>query len=269
MKRRLLYALAAALVAACLSCELGGGGPPSWREATLASCWDGPNAERRMMNILSPLMSETVFRERVRWMRSRGCNTAHVFLVNRENGDHAGYSPWGAGVPPSAAPCDARTVSLMRDRIRHLRHSGLAVVVWIMSDDSVPWARALASDASACLARIKEAGLLDDASTVVAGLEMDEYWGAADAARVIAACRSVYAGKVGVHHATGRVPFATMGDILFYQTAPGKTAAQIAAETRAALAHGKPVNVFELDRHPNRALAEAALAAGAYGVGNW
>lgn len=268
MKRRILYAFAAVAVALLVSCE-SGSGPPSWNEATLASCWDGPNAERRMMNILSPLMPEATFRERVQWMRGRGCNTAHVFLANRENGDHAGYSPWGVGVGPRAAPCDARTVSLMRDRILHLRHSGFAVVVWIMSDDSAPWARALASDASACLARISEAGLLDDASTVVAGLEMDEYWNAAEAARVVGAIRSVYAGKIGVHHTGGRTPFAAMGDILFYQTAPGKSAAQIAAETRRALATGRPVNFFELDRHPNRALAEAALAAGAYGVGNW
>ena len=268
MKRRALYAFAAVAVALLVSCETGGG-PPSWNEATLASCWDGPNAEIRMMNILSPLMPDATFSERVQWMRGRGCNTAHVFLVNRANGDHAGYSPWGVGVGPSAAPCDARTVSLMRSRILHLRHSGFAVVAWIMSDDSAPWARALASDASACLARISEAGLLDDASTVVAGLEMDEYWGASEAARVIAACRAVYGGVIGVHHTDGRAPFAGLGDVLFYQTAPGRTAAQIAAETRRALATGKPVNFFELDRHANRALAEAALDAGAFGVGNW
>lgn len=272
--RWLLGFFAVSLVFACLSCELhgehsNGGAAPSWNEATKASCWDGANAEVRMMNILSPTMPDAMFKERVRWMKDRGCNAAHVFICNRENGDHAGYSPWGVGTAPSAAPCDEKTTELMRSRIRHLRHSGFAVVVWVMSDDSAPWAHAIASNAEACLQRIKEAGLLDDASTVVAGLEMDEYWSSAEAARVVCAIRSVYGGKVGVHHTDGRAPFAALCDILFYQTAPGKTAAQISSDARKALSYGKPVNFFELDRHPNRALCEAALAAGCYGVGNW
>jgi len=269
MRRALIvFAFVAVAGALLVSCE-SGGGVPAWDEATKASCWDGANAEARMMNILSPLMPEATFRARVRWMRSRGCNTAHVFLCNLGNGDHAGYSPWGVGVGPSADPCDEKTVALMRSRIRHLRHSGFAVVVWVMSDDSAPWTKALAANAGPCLARLSEAGLLDEVSTVVAGLEMDEYWGASEAARVVGAIRSVYGGKVGVHHTDGRAPFAAMGDILFYQTAPGKTPAQIAAETRRALAYGRPVNFFELDRHANKPLCEAALSAGAFGVGNW
>lgn len=270
--RALARALAAILAAAAAvaGCEEGSAGaPPPWNEATRASCWDGVCAEVRMMNILSPLMPEATFRARVRWMRDRGCNAAHVFLCNRENGDHAGYSPWGVGVGPGAAPCDDRTAALMRRRIRHLRRSGFAVVAWVMSDDSSPWARALARNADACLARIAEAGLLADASTVVAGGEMDEYWSAADAARVIRAIRSAYPGAVGVHHTSGRAPFAGLGDILFYQVEPGRSAGRIAAEAAAALRHGRPVNFFELDRSPNRALAEAALAAGCFGVGNW
>ena len=263
-------AVAASFLLVCLSCELReSGGVPAWDEATRASCWDGANAECRMMNVLSPLMDDATFKERLRFMKGRGANTAHVFIVNQRNGECAGYSPWGIGVGPSAAPCDEQTVRFMRHRICVLRDHGLAVVVWVMSDDSAPWAKALAANADAYLQRIKEAGLLAEASTVVAGLEMDEYWSSAEAARVVGAIRSVYGGAVGVHHTDGRAPFAGLGDILFYQTAPGKSAAQIAAETRRALAYGRPVNFFELDRHANRPLCEAALSAGAFGVGNW
>lgn len=263
----LVLVLAVILVA---SCEWGEGRrAPRWNEATHASCWDGPNAECRTMNVLSPLMDEATFKERMRFMTGRGANTAHVLLVNQRNGECAGYSPWGIGVGPCVGPCDAETVRLMRHRIGILRAHGLAVVVWVMSDDSRPWARNLAVNATECIAAIANAGLFDDASTVVAGLEMDEYWGVSEAASVIAAIRRVYGGMVGVHHAGGRTPFVGLADIIFYQTATGKTSTQIAAETRRVLSYGKPVNFFELGRHANRALCEAALEAGAFGVGNW
>lgn len=262
----------AALIAACLSCEMQGDharGVPSWDRATLASCWNGRNAEVRMMNILSPTMPESEFRARSEWMLGRGCNAAHVLLCNRENGDFAGYSPWGAGKAPAVSPCDPGTVSTMKSRIRRLRSAGFSVVVWVMSDDSEPWAEHLARNADSCIARISEAGLFDDASTVVAGLEMDEYWGASEASAVVRAIRSVYGGKVGVHHTSGRMTFAGMGDILFYQTSPGKSAREISDETRRALSCGVPVNFFELARSPDRTLCEAARKAGAFGVGNW
>lgn len=263
----LVLVLTAILV---VSCEWGGGHrTPRWDEATHASCWDGPNAEFRMMNVLSPLMDDATFRDRLHFMKGRGANTAHVLLVNQRNGECSGYSPWGIGVGPSAAPCDEQTVRLMRHRIGILRDQGLAVVVWIMSDDSRPWARDLAANATECIAAIANVGLFDDASTVVAGLEMDEYWGASDAAAVIGAIRRVYGSMVGVHHAGGRTPFVGLADILFYQTGPGRSAAQIHADARGALSHGKPVNFFELDRHANRTLCEEALDAGAFGVGNW
>lgn len=66
--------------------------PPSWRDCVHASCWDGANASRRMMNILSPHFPDAKFREYRDWMRSRGCDTAHVFLANQGDGEGAvGY----------------------------------------------------------------------------------------------------------------------------------------------------------------------------------
>ena len=268
MRARLAIAVLVA-VALLASCELGGHRTPRWNEATHALCWDGPNAEFRMMNVLSPLMDEATFHARLRFMKERGANTAHVLLVNQRDGECSGYSPWGIGVGPCVGPCDAETVRLMRHRIGILRDHGLAVVVWIMSDDSRPWARDLAANATECIAAIANAGLFDEASTVVAGLEMDEYWGAGEAAAVIGAIRRVYGSMVGVHHSGGRVPFVGLADILFYQTAPGRSPSQIASETRRALSHGKPVNFFELDRRANRALCEVAFQEGAFAVGNW
>lgn len=240
-----------------------------WDACTRASCWGGSNASVRVMNALSPKMPEAVFRERVAWTKARGANTIHLFLVNKGDGEYAGYSPWGVGKGPSAGATDADVVKRMIERVAYCRAQGLAVVLWLQADDSADWARALASNADRCVARIAEAGLLDAASTVVAGLEMDEYWNATHARAVVAAIRGRYCGKVGTHHTSGKTTFASLGDILFYQVDPGRSAAQIKADTVAATRCGRPVNFFELSRGPARELCEAALSAGAFAVGNW
>ncbi|MBR1608005.1 MAG: hypothetical protein IJ678_00140 [Kiritimatiellae bacterium] len=241
---------------------------PAWDAATLSSNWRGANAAHRMMNVLSPKMPDATFRDYVAWMKGQGANTAHVFLVNKGDGEYAGYSPWGVGVGPGAGAPNQTTVQTMNGRIDRLRAEGLAVVVWLCADDSADWAAALAKNAAACLRWIADDGLLGSASTVVLGLEMDEYWDSSQAKAVAKATRAVYPGKIGTHHTSGKATFAALGDVLFYQVAPGRTAAQIKADTAAALKHGKPVNFFELDRGPNAALAQAALDAGAFGVGN-
>lgn len=242
---------------------------PSWDSCTRASCWGGTNASMRIMNCLSPKMPESAFKDRVAWTKNRGSNTIHLFLVNKGDGEYSGYSPWGVGAKPGAGATDSATVRAMLDRIAYCRKQGLAVVAWLQADDSADWARALASNADRCIARIAEAGLFASASTVVAGLEMDEYWNATHARAVVAAIRACYSGKIGVHHTGGKTTFAGLGDILFYQVEPGRSAAQIKADTKAALKTGRPVNFFELSRGPARDLCEAALSAGAFGVGNW
>lgn len=250
MKRSLLLLAALALLAA------GCASVPDWDECTRASCWQGASASTRHMNILSPAFDEGTFQARVKWAESRGCNTLHLFLVNKGDGEGAGYTA-----------LDPATAKVMDRRIRWAAKRGMGIVLWCMADDSSAWAKALDMDS---LMRVCKAhGWLKLASTIVVGLEVEEYWSAAQVAAHIATIRRHYKGKVGVHHGSGKTTYAGMADILFYQANPGKSPAQIAAETRKALGCGKPVNFFELDRHENRALSEAALSAGAYGVGNW
>ena len=244
-----LLLLVTALLAGCASV-------PDWKDCSKASCWQGSNAGTRHMNILSPAFSDATFQQRVKWAEGRGCNTLHLFLVNKGDGEGSGYTA-----------LDPATAKAMDRRIRWAANRGMGIVLWCMADDSSAWAKSLDMDA---LMRVCEKhGWLDIASTVVVGLETDEYWSAAQVQAHIATIRKHYRGKVGVHMTSGKTSFAPFADILFYQVNPGKSAAQIAAETKKALATGKPVNFFELDRHENRSLSEAALAAGAFGVGNW
>lgn len=231
-------------------------GPPRWDKATKASCWDGANAARRMMNILSPHFSEGDYRARVKWAENRGCNTLHLFLVNKGDGEGAGYRV-----------TDPDTARLMERRIVWARKRGMAIVLWILADDSNAWAREVFADPDATINAARP--LLRHASTVVLGLEMDEYGKPQDWQRLKDALRRRYSGKVGTHHTSGHAGCAGLGDILFYQIAPGRNAAQVASATKAALAVGKPVNMFEIARSPARELAQAALSAGAFAVGNW
>lgn len=241
---------------------------PAWDDATLASNWRGANAIDRIMNLLSPYFSAAKRREYIAWVKARGCNTIHLVLCNRADGEGGGYSIWGTN--PAARQVDQAWVKQARATIAECRSAGMAVVLWGMTDDDGGWNRTILADPARYMRDLADAGLLSYCSTFVLGLEMTE-WGATTA-QIVAyrdAVRSVFRGKIGTHHNSERVDYAHLGDVLMYQTSPGKSAAQIATLTRKALATGKPVNFFELERHENRALSQAALDAGAYAVGNW
>ena len=238
---------------------------PKWDECRRASCWSGNNAAKRMMNMLSPSMPESTFRERVKWMLDRGCDTVHWFVANKADGEFSGYCIYGRRWDWQV---DKSTVALFKKRIDYVRKRGMAVVLWLMADDSSEWAKAAIDNLAPYLAGLDEHGLFDQASTVVVGLEADEYWSQGQVATFIAALRRHYKGRIGVHHSHG-FRDAHLADVLFLQVNPGLTPDQIRSAVIGAKATGKPVNAFELDRHENRKLAEAAISAGAFGVGNW
>ena len=243
---------------------------PAWDKATYSSNWNGSNAQQRMMNILSPSMSDAKFKERVAFMKSRGVNTAHVFVTNKKDGECAGYSPFGQAF--TSYVVQKGFTDVMTKRLKELRKNKWAVVLWMMADDSNDWAKDVASSAykadKYCKA-VKDLGWFDMASTVVVGLEMNEYWNVPQVQNMVAAIRKYYKGKLGTHHTSGSAAFAGFGDILFYQVEPGKSVQAIKADTKKALTYGKPVNFFELQRNPNRTLCQAAMEAGAFAVGNW
>ena len=242
------------LLASCAS-------TPSWRDCTHASCWDGSNAGRRMMNIMSPYFTDAKFNEYVSWMRGRGCDTAHVFLVNQGDGEGSGYN----------CATNADHAKLARKRIEKLRKEGFAIVPWIVADDSSQWAKDLFSHADERVQALHKAGLFDEASYVVLGLEMNEYGTLAEWNRVAVALRAVWKGKVGAHHKSGNgFPFAGLADIVLGQLEPKNANPDtIADQIKKIQDLGKAAVGFEYSRGPDRRLAQAALDAGAIGCGNW
>ena len=239
-----------------------------WPEVSKASCWEGKNASVRHMNTLSPAFSDEQAADRFQWAVDRGCNTVHLFVANQGDGEGSGYSIYGGA--PTLGKVDSEAVARMARRISAARGKGLAVCLWLMADDSSKWNKTLLSDPARYAADLKSSGLLDVADAVCLGLEMDEYMSSSQAQTLAAAVRGVYFGPVGTHHTSGKGTFAGLGDIVFWQIEPGKSAAEVASATqKAKKSTGKPVVMFELARNPARGLCEAALAAGAAGVGNW
>lgn len=239
---------------------------PSWDQCTTASCWNGSNAQQRMMNMLSPGMSDGKFNDYMNWMKSRGCNTAHLIIANKADGENAGYCIYGNSWDWSV---DATFVGVMKSRIETLRKNKFAIVIWLFTDDSSAYAKEAKKNFPQYLNDVKSQSLLDSASTVVVGLELNEYFNVNEVAALVNATRAVYSGKIGTHQTSGSYSYSGLADICFYQVNPGKSEAWIQNEaTRVKAATGKPLNFFEIERNPAPAKCAAAKRGGAFGTAN-
>jgi len=233
--------------------------PPAWAECRLSSNWRGPNARERMMNVLSPAFPDAKAREYVEWQLSQGCDHVHVLLVNQGDGEGCGYD----------ALADAGDKELALRRVEGIRRAGLGVVAWVVADESDAARRRVFERADEYAASL--ADFLPHVSYVVLGLEMDEGEGSrAQWARLADAVRRAgWTGPLATHHASHPPRYAALGEIVMDQLDPRCSAADVEASVRSLRARGLEVCGFEYSRGPDRAKAEAALAAGAFGVGNW
>lgn len=238
---------------------------PAWSACTRASCWSGSNASFRHMNAFG--MDDGKFKRSVAFQLDCGCNTVHLIVTNQGDGADARYSIYGNLI---SWKVHTGMVALMRERIVYCRQHGLAVVLWLLTDDSGAWVREIAKDFRKFVNDVHAAGLFKHVSTVVLALEANEYLSAAQTAALAQAVRAVYRGKIGIHQTSGRMDYAGIGDIFFGQVQPGTSTEAIRAFVqRAKSATGKPVNMFEMERGPDIARCNAAFDAGAFGVGNW
>ena len=237
---------------------------------SLASCWNGANAEQRMMNMLSPHMPDAVFKDYLDWMAGQGANTAHLFLSNLGDGQFSapGYCIYGSAW---SWIVDLDMVGHFKRRIAAIRSVLPRIRLWALADDSKAFSDAARQNFPKYFSDLKTAGLLDGVEELVVGLEIDDYYkDESTVAALVSAARAVFSGPVCTHERPGNANFAHLGDKVYFQIAPGKDAAFVEAEIRRLSASaGKPVNAFELDRQPNRELCLAAIRGGAEGVGNW
>ena len=258
------------LVVACSGCAMLSGRLPDYDALTLSSNWDGPNASVRYMNYLAPQVSQSAFEATVRDMRAKGCNSMHLFLCNYADGQPSGYSPYGKAW---SGQLDAAWVKQAERKLAYARSKRLGIALWWLADDSSPYTKRTEGEWLQLYEDVTQrTKLLAYASYTVLALEQGEHdWPVARVARQIEALRALTKKRVGTHENSGGLTYAHLGDIPHYQVDPGKSAVWIVGEAARvhALLGGRFWNFFELDRKSNRTLSEAALAGGAFAVGNW
>lgn len=243
------------------------GGRDAALKCRLASCWDGDNAEKRMMNILSPSMREDKFDFYLSWMKGRGADCAHLLLMNKADGENAGYSVYGTG---GTGEVRKDVVELWKNRLQKIKKAGLSVALWLVADESSDWANAMLKNAAGYVADLKNAGILHYADLCVLGLEMDEYGSSSGWNALAAAVRDAAPGLyIATHHKPGKYTYAGLGEGVMGQTEKDASKATIEKMVEKIKGLGKDCWAFELARHPDKTRCEQAFAKGAVGVGNW
>ncbi len=230
-----------------------------WKDCKYSSNWNGSNASKRMMNLVSPKFSDSKVKEYLDWQVSIGCDHVHLLLVNQADGEGAGYD----------ALADSSAHKTALKRVQQIRARGLGVVAWVVADDSDSYRKKIFADPAKYADGLKD--FMPYISYIVLGLEMNEGEGSAAKWKALrdAVAAAGWEGPFATHHTSGKMTHAGLGSIVMDQLDPSCSAADIKKSVTALKAKGKDVCGFEYSRGPDKAKAQAALDAGAFGCGNW
>ena len=182
----------------------------------------------------------------------------HIYLYTRNDDDDVG---------------NVRPQPDWEQRIDHLNSRGLKPIMWLMADDSPSLAALPLSTHKAHNAEMVRR-LDSRVDGYVIGLEVDEYWTAAQTNELIQDLKKHTNKPVGVHLTpTTPLEYVTHADVLYLQTGFGLTQEQFREKVKATLlATSKPVIVSEYSLQSDtayaRALGDIACEMGAVGTGN-
>ena len=183
---------------------------------------------------------------------------SHIYLYSQNEADDVG------GVSPKPD---------WESRINHLNSRGLRPVMWLMADDSPSLAALPLSKHKSHNAEIVRR-FDSSVDGYVIGLEVDEYWTAAQTNEMILDLKKRTNKPIGVH-LTPSTPLAyvTHADVLYLQTGFGLSQEQFTEKVKAILSvTSKPVIVSEYHLNSSsleaRALGDIACQLGAMGTGN-
>lgn len=230
-----------------------------WKECKYSSNWNGSNASKRMMNLVSPKFSDSKVKEYLDWQVSIGCDHVHLLLVNEADGEGAGYD----------ALADSATRKTALKRVQRIRARGLGVVAWIVADDSDSYRKKIFADPAKYADGLKD--FMPYISYIVLGLEMNEGEGSSAKWKSLrdAIKAAGWTGPFATHHTSGKSTHASLGSIVMDQLDPSCSTSDIAKSVKALKGKGYEVNGFEYSRGPDKSKAQAALDAGAFSCGNW
>ena len=182
----------------------------------------------------------------------------HIYLYTRNDDDDVG---------------NVRPQPDWEQRLDHLNRRGLRPIMWLMADDSPSLAALPLSTHKAHNAEMVRR-LDSKVDGYVIGLEVDEYWTAAQTNELIQDLKQHTNKPIGVHLTpTTPLEYVTHADVLYLQTGFGLTQEQFREKVRTTLsATSKPVIVSEYARQSDtanaRALGDIACEMGAVGTGN-
>ena len=182
----------------------------------------------------------------------------HIYLYTRNDDDSVG---------------NVRPQPDWEQRIDHLNSRGLKPIMWLMADDSPSLAALPLSTHKAHNAEMVRR-LDSKVDGYVIGLEVDEYWTAAQTNELIQDLKQHTNKPIGVHLTpTTPLEYVTHADVLYLQTGFGLTQEQFREKVKATLlATSKPVIVSEYSLQSDtayaRALGDIACEMGAVGTGN-
>ena len=182
----------------------------------------------------------------------------HIYLYTRNDDDDVG---------------NVRPQPDWEQRIDHLNSRGLKPIMWLMADDSPSLAALPLSTHKAHNAEMVRR-LDSKVDGYVIGLEVDEYWTAAQTNELIQDLKQHTNKPIGVHLTpTTPLEYVTHADVLYLQTGFGLTQEQFREKVKATLlATSKPVIVSEYSLQSDtayaRALGDIACEMGAAGTGN-
>ena len=157
-------------------------------------------------------------------------------------------------------------------RLDHLNSRGLRPVLWLMADDSPNLAsKPLSYHKSHNSEMVRRFD--DKVDGYVIGLEVDEYWSAAQVREMVADLKAKTNKPVGVHLSPGIKPeYLDNADIIYLQTGFDLNESQFRAKVTEALSLGKPVIVAEYHMDSSSTVAkrngDIECQMGAVGTGN-
>lgn len=219
---------------------------------------------RCAFHLLDPRNDAAAKREAIAYLGKNGYTTAYVCAAIE--GDRGGKFRVGGNVTTADA----------RKWVKAVRDAGLAVWIWLRSDDSPVQNKWTEGEFNA-FAQLLHGTLGDLVDGYVLGIECNEWgWGEARVKRHCAEIRKITGKPVGVH--TGsieHIAFADAADVYFLQYGFNKASQNITGKTKQAKARWggkKPVIACEYNLHGEtdeaKRMGEEAVRAGADGFGN-
>lgn len=207
-------------------------------------------------------MPEDQWRELIAYNQAQGYGVLYVYAANE--GDYG--RQW--------VEYAASKSFEWRRRLQAVVDSGTRVIMWGCADDSPGLAKRTQAQWRNYWGQI-HAACGDLISEWVTGLECDERWSASTTQALTRMLKELTGKPVGVH-TTGlsKIGHADGADAFYLQTGFGRSPAQVADLVRQAKAKFAGGRVIAAEYHKSgetaeaKAIGDAAIAAGADGVGN-